>query len=109
MLRTVTSDVQVRRKSRLFIEKEVSSVALLLGNLLQCCCLSAHLNFTCCFIGLLYVTDFLQAVSLAPVPHWLFLSLFYGITVSTVWVYDVGQMLLRSKISHRLVSLEILI
>lgn len=38
-----------------------------------------YLNFTCCFIGLLDVTDFLQAMSVAAfVSHWLFLSLFYG-------------------------------
>lgn len=40
--------------------------------------LPSHLNFTCCFISPLDVTDFLQAVSVvAFVPHCLFLSLFY--------------------------------
>ena len=41
-------------------------------------CLPPYLNFTCCFIGLLDVTDFLQAVSaVAFESHWLFLSLFF--------------------------------
>lgn len=41
-------------------------------------CLPSRLNFTCGFIGLLDVADFLQAVSgVAFVSHWLFLSLFY--------------------------------
>lgn len=82
MLKCEVRCESVRRYTRIYWKQSVKCNFFIRKHTVVLFRLLSYLNFTCCFIGLLDVTDFLQAVSaVAFRSHRLFLSPFYGCTI----------------------------